>query len=177
MNSVSPTPDDREETSRRQFLKKFTGIIGFFITLVLAIPLLSTLLGPLMRKKNGEWIRVGKLPDLGNNNPVNLSFSDRAVDAYIRENITRDIWIVNLPGRGLTVYSPICTHLGCHYNWDTTKGRFVCPCHGSYFALNGDVLAGPAPRALDTLPAKVENGELYIEWARFEPGTPRKIRV
>lgn len=177
MNSTLPSPDDREETSRRQFLKIFTGIIGFFIALVLAVPLLSSLIGPLLRKKNAQWIKVGKLPELSSDHPVNISFRDRAVDAYIRENITRDIWVVNLSGRGLTVYSPICTHLGCHFNWDSAKGRFVCPCHGSIFALNGAVLGGPAPRPLDTLPSKVENGELYIEWERFEPGTPRKIRV
>lgn len=177
MNSTLPSPDDREETSRRQFLKIFTGIIGFFITAVLAVPLLSSLLGPLLGRKKGQWTKVGKLPEVGSDHPVNISFSDRAVDAYIQENISRDIWVVNLPGVGLTVYSPICTHLGCHYNWDAAKAHFSCPCHGSFFALNGAVLGGPAPRPLDTLPAKVENGELYIEWERFEPGTPRKIRV
>jgi menaquinol-cytochrome c reductase iron-sulfur subunit len=177
MNSSSPMPGDREETSRRQFLKIFTGIIGFFIAIVLAVPLLSSLLGPLLRRKKDQWTKVGKLPELGSDHPVNISFSDQGVDAYIRENITRDIWVVKLPTGELTVYSPVCTHLGCHYNWDAAKSHFVCPCHGSFFALNGAVLGGPAPRPLDSLPAKVENGELYIEWERFEPGTPRKIRV
>ncbi len=177
MNSTLPTSGDREETSRRQFLKIFTGIIGFFIAVVLAVPLLSSLLGPLLSRKKAQWTKVGKLPELGSGQPVSISFSDRAVDAYIRENITRDIWVVTLPGSGLTVYSPICTHLGCHYNWDAAKKHFVCPCHGSIFALDGAVLGGPAPRPLDTLPAKVVNGELYIEWERFEPGTPKKIRV
>lgn len=177
MNTTSSAPGDQEETSRRQFLKIFTGIIGFFITLVLSVPLVSLLLGPLLGRRNAQWTKVGKLPEVVSDRPVKISYSDRVVDAYIRETITREIWVVNLPGSGLTVYSPICTHLGCHYNWDVAKSRFVCPCHGSFFALNGAVLAGPAPRPLDTLPAKVENGELYIEWERFEPGTPRKIRV
>jgi len=177
MNNTSPPAGDREESSRRQFLKFFTGIIGLFITMVLAVPLLSSLLGPVLRSKKSQWTKVGKLPALGSDQPVNLSFSDRAVDAYIRENITRDIWVVNLPGNGLTVYSPVCTHLGCHYNWDAVKKRFVCPCHGSFFALDGAVLAGPAPRPLDTLPAKVENGDLYVEWERFEPGASLKKRV
>jgi menaquinol-cytochrome c reductase iron-sulfur subunit len=177
MNSTSPATSDPGGNSRRQFLKIFTGIIGVFIAMVLAVPLLSSLLGPLLGRKKGQWTRVGKLPELIPDHPLNISFSDRAVDAYILENITRDIWVVNLPSVGLTVYSPVCTHLGCHYNWDAVKGHFICPCHGSFFALNGTVLGGPAPRPLDTLPAKVENGVLYIEWERFEPGIPRKIRV
>jgi hypothetical protein len=39
------------------------------------------------------------------------------------------------------------------------------------------VLGGPAPRRLDTLPVKIENGELYVEWKQFKSGTPDKIPV
>jgi menaquinol-cytochrome c reductase iron-sulfur subunit len=177
MNSTSPLPDGGEETTRRQFLKIFTAVLGFFIALVLSVPLLSSLVGPILRRKKTLWTKVGKLPELSVSRPEKISFSDRNEDAYIREDVTRDVWVVRLPSGGLAVYSPICPHLGCHYNWDAAKEHFVCPCHESHFALDGAVLGGPAPRPLDTLPAKIENGELYIEWERFEPGTTRKIRV
>jgi len=177
MNSTSPRPDGGEETTRRQFLKIFVAVLSFFIALVLSVPLLSSLVGPILRRKKTQWTKVGELPELRANQPEKISFSDRNEDAYIRENVTRDVWVVRLTSGGLAVYSPICPHLGCHYNWDMVKEHFVCPCHESHFALDGAVLGGPAPRSLDTLPAKVENGELYIEWERFEPGTSRKIRV
>jgi len=48
---------------------------------------------------------------------------------------------------GLRVVSAICTHLGCTLN-DTTEG-FECPCHGSCYNRDGEVLSGPAPRNLD----------------------------
>ena len=35
--------------------------------------------------------------------------------------------------------------------------------------------AGPAPRPLDTLPEKVENGELWVEWERFKLGIHEKV--
>ncbi len=38
-----------------------------------------------------------------------------------------------------------CTHLGCTTNWFNEEGLFKCPCHGSNFNLDGDVVAGPAP--------------------------------
>ena len=44
----------------------------------------------------------------------------------------------------LHVRSGICTHLGCHVNWNSTEQCWDCPCHGSQFAPDGAVLNGPA---------------------------------
>lgn len=41
-----------------------------------------------------------------------------------------------------------CTHLGCPLELDRATGQLACPCHGSRFALDGAVLAGPATRPL-----------------------------
>ena len=40
-----------------------------------------------------------------------------------------------------------CTHLGCTVN--IQQDEFVCPCHGSRFDIAGNVLKGPAAKALD----------------------------
>ena len=47
---------------------------------------------------------------------------------------------------GLFVISSVCTHLGC--NVKRGASGFACPCHGSQFDDNGQVVKGPAPRAL-----------------------------
>lgn len=44
------------------------------------------------------------------------------------------------------VISAVCTHLGCTVQW--RGNEFDCPCHGSRFDVNGNVLSGPAPRPL-----------------------------
>ena len=44
-----------------------------------------------------------------------------------------------------------CPHLGCSYAYDDGKKHFVCPCHGSEFALDGNVLHGPATSPLSHL--------------------------
>jgi Rieske Fe-S protein len=44
-----------------------------------------------------------------------------------------------------------CPHLGCAYGFDQGKGHFLCPCHGSQFALDGRVLHGPATSPLSHL--------------------------
>lgn len=47
---------------------------------------------------------------------------------------------------GIKAVSAICTHLGCILE----KGMdgFECPCHGSCYNDQGEVLSGPAPRNL-----------------------------
>jgi cytochrome b6-f complex iron-sulfur subunit len=56
-----------------------------------------------------------------------------------------------------------CTHLGCAVPWDQAQGQFVCPCHGSAFEADGQVLNPPAPRPLDRFPVTIENGEVRID--------------
>lgn len=50
--------------------------------------------------------------------------------------------------KGMRALSATCTHLGCTVRADAESGGFVCPCHGSRYDAEGQVLGGPAPRAL-----------------------------
>jgi glycine/D-amino acid oxidase-like deaminating enzyme/nitrite reductase/ring-hydroxylating ferredoxin subunit len=44
----------------------------------------------------------------------------------------------------LHVHSAICTHMGCLLKWNSFEQCWDCPCHGSQFAPDGQVLNGPA---------------------------------
>jgi cytochrome b6-f complex iron-sulfur subunit len=77
-------------------------------------------------------------------------------------------WLVRTP-EGFYCFWARCTHLGCTPNWFDAEGRFKCPCHGSNFNRDGDVIAGPAPKPLWRCAIKIgEDGQLFIDKARLE---------
>ena len=115
--------------NRRTFLKIIvTGIISFFIYAwnKLTLNHLETTAGG---KKNFPF-----------NRNKSVSFDDN--------------YIIVTENNSTTVFSSHCTHLGCKI--DKMEGnRFVCPCHGSEYDLNGEVVKGPAYKNLKTIPYQI----------------------
>lgn len=163
--------------TRRGFMKWFTGIMISLCALLIGIPFVGSFIGPAFRKTRPGWIKLGSIAALPLGKPTHLTAPDVQIDAYIHETTVRHLWAVKRSATEVTVFSPVCPHLGCHFDWDASTGKFRCPCHGSVYSLDGKVLGGPAPRPLDTLPTKIENGELSAEWVQFKSGTPDKIAV
>ncbi|AFZ73521.1 FAD-dependent oxidoreductase [Natronobacterium gregoryi] len=50
----------------------------------------------------------------------------------------------------LHVTSAVCTHMACLVEWNDAERSWDCPCHGSRFSPDGDVLEGPATDDLPT---------------------------
>lgn len=56
-----------------------------------------------------------------------------------------------------------CTHRGCQVSFNTGKNEFDCPCHGSKYNMKGDVIHGPAKKALTKYTVSINNNMLSID--------------
>jgi len=62
---------------------------------------------------------------------------------------------------GFSAISLVCTHLGCTV--ESKADGFACPCHGSLYAKDGNVVRGPAPKPLRALRVETTaNGHLIL---------------
>jgi len=51
----------------------------------------------------------------------------------------------------LHVLSPVCRHLYCHVVWNPAEQSWDCPCHGSRYSGDGQVIQGPTVKPLKRL--------------------------
>jgi cytochrome b6-f complex iron-sulfur subunit len=94
----------------------------------------------------------------------------------VLDNIEHRAFVIRLAD-GFRALSSVCTHLGCITRYQPDRNLIACPCHGSRFALDGEVLAGPAPRPLHWLQMSLSpKGEIVVDTSAEVPaGTDYKF--
>lgn len=55
---------------------------------------------------------------------------------------------------GIVKLNPVCPHMKCDVKWNDAEKSWDCPCHGSRFTAEGDLLNGPAAVPLERLEEK-----------------------
>ena len=89
-------------------------------------------------------------------------------DGWLKTTATKSVWAVRQPDGAVTVFSPLCTHLGCGYHWDSGDLTFKCPCHGSGYDMEGRNFEGPAPRPMDRAHVELDaEGQIMVDTSRL----------
>jgi Rieske Fe-S protein len=144
--------------------------------------------------------------------PVKIFFRKLVTDAYYKTDTEYYVWGIKLipedqqklrterpelfdPSKrgaidqevgnlGFVMWSPLCPHLNCKYDWDDSLGGFLCPCHGSQFNKYGrhrqtpdGRFIGPSPRGLDPLPFREQSGIAKVEWIKYMANRPDIVRI
>jgi menaquinol-cytochrome c reductase iron-sulfur subunit len=163
--------------SRRNFFQWMIGMTSGLIALGLAIPLVGYVISPALKRRDRPWVDVGGADELPVGQPKQLDHVTTIRDGWMETKSHKAVWAVKQADGQVIVYSPICTHLGCGYRWEGADQKFKCPCHGSVYDVTGKVLDGPAPRRLDILPSKTDNGRLFVIYKEFKAGLPDSVEL
>jgi len=154
---------------RRSFILALFAVTGATVGALLAIPLIRFVTYPLRKSATDEsWSDVGPIGDFASlTAPVAKTITLERRDAWQTTSSQTAVYVLPPKDGQLRILSPICPHLGCSVRWDDGADKFICPCHAGSFTADGDRIAGPPPRSMDTLEAKVEDGTLKVRYQYF----------
>jgi len=110
--------------------------------------------------KSAEPVVVKKIEiPVGKSTEVQLNSAKSFTAKNRHGNATT--YIVTRNSAGLLAMDATCPHKGCIVAVEPEG--LLCPCHNALFdSKNGDVLRGPASYPLDRVPAREENGIIYL---------------
>jgi menaquinol-cytochrome c reductase iron-sulfur subunit len=161
---------------RRSFLGGLLTAGAAGVGALLMIPVIRLVLHPVLAKTTEKsWSEVGKVDEFqAIASPVQRLVQIEQLDGWRRTVSQKPVYVARDSAGQLTVLSAVCTHLGCTVPWLEKQNKFICPCHQAIFDPTGKLMGGPAPRGMDVLPLKIEEGVLKVQYQYFRQLTPSK---
>lgn len=134
---------------RRQFLQTAAGCqLGLLLSACATVPALQATAA-------AGRLRIQQ-------DKLHAAFGDSDAVLVQGEGLPEGIYLVrDKSGAIMQAVGATCTHLGCQVR--PAQTFFRCPCHGSTFTLDGDVVRGPATRPLARYEAHLADDHLVIE--------------
>ena len=130
----------------------------------------SILINDLITKGSSPWegiynpSRESNIPAIEEASKQNPNIPINPMDNNIAKGLT-DVGVKNGEGKivdingkkigafrdedgKLHLINPTCAHMGCEVNWNAAERTWDCPCHGSRYDIDGNVISGPAVHPL-----------------------------
>ncbi len=152
-----------QKDSRRFWVA--TGFQGWGMTTGVVAGMLLT---DLLQGRSNPWegLFYPHRPSSFSETRDSFSFDKTVVKNLISHRIKKSLGktttqgqVIDWKGKKVALYheerkqplSASCTHKGCIVNWNDAEKTWDCPCHGSRFNVQGEVIQGPATRDLPPL--------------------------
>ena len=155
---------ETERVTRRTFLMNVGIALNTVAALVIAVPVVGFVLGPVIRRKEYlRWIAIGNTADFSPGETKLVSFHNPFSDPWDEQTADLPAYVrCTSPGQ-YTVFAINCAHLGCPVRWFSESQLFMSPCHGGVYYADGSRASGPPERGLFTYDVKVEDGKVMID--------------
>ena len=146
-----PFPELERNVKRRTFFANLTHVVGLFIGLPLAYPVLKFLMKPMYAPLDNSWLKIGNIAKVKDENSgTQFEYKRKIKEAYMPEaEIEKNVWLVKATpavlekvyqgkdmefvdngGKAIwtnkkdfpyLAFSGKCPHLGCAYKWRKHK--------------------------------------------------------
>jgi arsenite oxidase small subunit len=153
------------KSSRRDFLQ-IGATIGVFLALAAALGIWSAL-APSNKlpdsSSSGSGSGTTQTSNLPSGAVANIKDLQVDVPKYFDYPSTGYASMLLKKADGsVSAMSILCTHVCCQCQYDSSTTYLYCPCHGSVFDQNGNVLRGPAATKLPSVQLNIDgNGNIF----------------
>lgn len=136
--------------SRRGLIRILLGS-GFAASLAAFLyPVFRFMSPPAVAEASVNEVPGGKVQDLKPNSAKIVKFGSRPA---ILIRVSDTDW---------RAFSAVCTHLNCTVQYQDQRRQIWCACHNGFYDLNGNVVSGPPPKALEEYVVRVRGAEVVI---------------
>lgn len=139
-----------KQFTRREFLKYFLGggLLAFLASAI--YPVLRFLLPPSGTEESVSSVVAAKVGEMTPNSGKIFRFGDKPGLLVQAEDGT------------YKAFSAVCTHLNCTVQYSPESKGILCACHNGHYDLNGQVVSGPPPKALEVFKVNQKDEDIIV---------------
>jgi nitrite reductase/ring-hydroxylating ferredoxin subunit len=160
--AIAAARTEASASTRRSFLFRLGIALNVLAAVLVGLPVLGYLLGPLRRRAAQAWIGLGPVQGFPEGetrlatytNPFRVSWDGPAARIAC--------WVRRIQGERFQVFAVNCAHLGCPVRWFPQSRLFMCPCHGGVYYEDGSRASGPPPHGLFEYDYAIRDGQLWV---------------
>jgi Rieske Fe-S protein len=161
--SVHPPAVTPDLLDRRTWLRRAIQIILGGVASVVGVIAGGAVVGPGLERQQESWIPAARLRDLPDDVPTAVTVRVTRQDGYYEATDQQVVFLIKSDEGQVRALSTTCTHLGCRVSYDAASKTIKCPCHGGVYSPEGQVIAGPPPRPLPELAARVDGAQVFVQ--------------